>query len=570
MALTEQAHRLVRGPYAGALLVLPLLLAVPLGGSSSTHGPASADGMSVGEALVAKVNLTMEYPSTDNATFDQASNLTNSFASSLGFGPLVALFNNSHSLSAAHTENASEPFIGFSYPCYHWGGWGSDGTRIWSLYNANDTLVQVKAYQTWEIGYVQKTEPTGNSTGFTKVNWVDAVGGWKAPDETSYIGTARAMASAIGIPSEMMPEENESVSTAYDAESGQEMSLATVTLWRPLVGHQVSGVNSLVVGFFDLNVSSVSLYPFYNATGDLTFIPEDEAVQAAEAFIMSDLADLNVTILRTPSYYGMGFDQETMSIVYILDGGVQVSDWPYSAGVIVIVDAQTGEGISEWVIRAMPDIYRPGISSGPLMGVLVIVVIGSVIGGALVFLAAWPSDILTLAILGLLMPLYSRLRKDEVLDQYKRGMIHGFVIAHPGASFSEIRRSLSMANGTLVYHLDVLVKAGHISSRRSGNLMRYYDRNLSFADMPADAWTELQLKIISHVSACGECSKADLRRSMGITRQTLHYNIKKLESDRVLVRGVTDGRRKYRLSPGFDAQSARRAPDDSLGTSPGT
>jgi predicted transcriptional regulator len=567
MALTERVHSVLRAPCAAVLIVLPLLFAVLQGCPNTPNQADSADVKALAEESVAKVNLTMAYPSTDSAGFDRAADLANSFASSVGFGPLTAFFDNSHNLSTAYTDNASEPFIGFSYPSYHWGAWGSDGTRIWTLYNANDTLVQIKAYQSWRTGYVLKTEPTGNQTGVTEVNWIDAVGGWKAQDANSYISTARSLASAIGIPSEMIPEENESLSMAYDPESGQEMSLMTVTLWRPLGGAQVKGVNSLIVGFFDLNVSSILLYPFYNASGDIAYITKDSAVQAAESFILSDLADLNVTILRTPSYYGMGFDQETMSVVYILDGGVKVSDWPYSAGVIVIVDAQTGDGISERVIRAVPDIYRPTALKG---GILVLVGVASVVGVTTIFLVVWTPELLTLAIFGLLMPLYSRLRKDEVLDQYKRGMIHGFVIAHPGASFSEIRRSLSIANGTLVYHLDVLVRSGHISSRRSGNLMRYYDGSISFADMSADTWTELQRKIISHVSACGECSKADLRRSMGITRQTLHYNIKKLETDRVLVRGLTDGRRSYRLSPGFDAQCVGPAREDSLGSSPGT
>ncbi len=60
------------------------------------------------------------------------------------------------------------------------------------------------------------------------------------------------------------------------------------------------------------------------------------------------------------------------------------------------------------------------------------------------------------ALLSLLVPLYTRLSKDKVLESYSRGRVYQYVAMNPGAHFNAIRADLDMNNGALVYHLEVL------------------------------------------------------------------------------------------------------------------
>ena len=501
------------------------------------------------------VNLTALYPSASAATYYGAGDLLNFIASGLNLSPLVPFADNSHNLSNYSRDdfgNISVPFSPFWYECYHWWGTSSDGTRIGALYNKDDRLVEIRARQQWYTSYVS-TGPSYNGTSVLKrVDWIPAIGNWSATNDDDITNVAKSLAYSLGITAELVSDVRQrEISEMTIVESGQVIVSTDVTLSSQLGGLDVSGANNVVVRFTDLNVSSINLFPFYDSP-TLAPILESEAITHAEDFISSELARLNVTVLFGPRFVGYGLDQVTLKVVSILEATIQTSDWPYSDGIQVLLDSQTGLGISYRVYRGMPVVYHPHPAAIPVAGLIAAACI-LVVGTFLLF--AWPPEVLIVAILTLMAPLFSRLRRDEVLDQYKRGMIHGFIIAHPGTSFSDIRRSLSIANGTLVYHLEVLEKSGHIQSRRAGNFMRYYSSNVSFADIVANSWTELQSRIVTHVNSCGGCSRPEIRRAVGVTRQTLHCNLKKLLADHVLVSSFSNGRRRYRVAPGVDLSS---------------
>jgi len=63
-----------------------------------------------------------------------------------------------------------------------------------------------------------------------------------------------------------------------------------------------------------------------------------------------------------------------------------------------------------------------------------------------------------LALLPLLIPLYTRIQKEDVLDQFVRGEVYGFIKTKPGVHYNQIIRELNVKNGTLSYHLHMLEK----------------------------------------------------------------------------------------------------------------
>jgi DNA-binding MarR family transcriptional regulator len=492
------------------------------------------------------------------ATYNKSQALCGLVASGLRLSQLVPFADNSHNLSnysRGDDRNVSIPFPPYWYECYHWWGLSCDGTRVGALYNKDDRLVEIKAWQPSRTSYVNVGVPHNGSYGTKRIEWVAAIGNWSATNEDDFVNVAKSLASSLGIPPELISDVKSEVSTLTDVESGQVIVFTDVTLSSRIGGVSVSGANSIEVTFTDLNVSSIDMFSFYGSSG-LTVISKAKAIADAKDFLSSALSSLNVTILGGPWPEGHGLDQDNLVIVCILAATIGSSNWSYPVGAEVLLDAQTGSSISYHLYSGgMPDIFQQPNRELVKLSVPGMIAAASVLVAGTFLLLSWPPELLIVTFLSLLVPLYSRLKPDEVLDQYKRGMIHGFIIAHPGVSFSDIKKSLSIGNGTLVYHLEVLEKSGHILSRQSGNLVRFYTSNVSYVDIVANSWTELQTMIVSQIRSCGQCSRSEIRKRVGASRQTLHNNLRKLVADHVLVSSFMNGRRYYRIAPGVDLDS---------------
>ena len=174
-----------------------------------------------------------------------------------------------------------------------------------------------------------------------------------------------------------------------------------------------------------------------------------------------------------------------------------------------------------------------------------------------VILIAWPIESLLVALMALLLPLYSRLRNEDVLDNYRRGMIHGLLLAHPGISFTDMKGALKISNGSLVYHLNILQQKGLVCCRRSGAFMRYYLNGSPMSELIKLGLTDFQLEIVKHVLSKGEATKQDIQANLKASKQTLHYNLKKLVTDGVLTSSHSGVRRTYKVDPGTKTDFSR-------------
>ncbi len=76
------------------------------------------------------------------------------------------------------------------------------------------------------------------------------------------------------------------------------------------------------------------------------------------------------------------------------------------------------------------------------------------------------------------VPLYNRLHPENILNNYTRGQIHGYIKAKPGENYSAIKEALELNNGTLAYHAKVLEKEGYIYSERDGFRTRFYPKGV--------------------------------------------------------------------------------------------
>jgi predicted transcriptional regulator len=128
-----------------------------------------------------------------------------------------------------------------------------------------------------------------------------------------------------------------------------------------------------------------------------------------------------------------------------------------------------------------------------------------------------------------LVPLYARLKKDELLEQEKRGMIRGYILVHPGDSYSDIKRNLGLPSGTLTYHLGILEHEGIVRSRIDGKRRRFFPRE---ARLPENggAMHEVQLRLLRAVRSVPGLTVTDIAGALGIGSQLTLYHLRDLAS----------------------------------------
>lgn len=128
-----------------------------------------------------------------------------------------------------------------------------------------------------------------------------------------------------------------------------------------------------------------------------------------------------------------------------------------------------------------------------------------------------------------LVPLYSKLRKEEVLNQFLRGQIYGYIMAYPGENYSSIKRAMNVGNGTLTHHLYILEREGFVSSRVDGRYKRFYPTGLALKRRPPAKTSMIQKAILKMIEQNPNISQKEIALSLETSKQVVNYHIKVLE-----------------------------------------
>ena len=133
----------------------------------------------------------------------------------------------------------------------------------------------------------------------------------------------------------------------------------------------------------------------------------------------------------------------------------------------------------------------------------------------------------------LFVPLYVRLKRDEVLDNYIRGKIHGYIIANPGDHYNSIRDALELSNGILAHHLHTLEREGLVQSMRDGMYRRFWPAN---AKLPPEdeGHFNIQKRIVAVVRNSPGISQKEIAEKVGVSGPTVNYHISVLASARMI------------------------------------
>ncbi len=128
----------------------------------------------------------------------------------------------------------------------------------------------------------------------------------------------------------------------------------------------------------------------------------------------------------------------------------------------------------------------------------------------------------------MVLPLYARIKKHEVLDNKTRLAIHGLVVENPGMHYNEIIREFDLTNGVAAYHLDVLEREGFIRSVRDGTLRRFYSSATKVPGGHKATPDQTREHILELVSTNPGINQKAIVDELGIGRTLAGYHLKTL------------------------------------------
>jgi len=155
-----------------------------------------------------------------------------------------------------------------------------------------------------------------------------------------------------------------------------------------------------------------------------------------------------------------------------------------------------------------------------------------------------------------LAPLYSRIHKNNVLNNEIRNGIFNFIRDHPGENFSEIKRQLTLNNGVLSHHLRTLEREHYIKSKKDGLYRRFFLRHQPVPNIILNA---SQKQILNYLVHHPGSSQSEIALNLGISRQTVNYHALPMEKMGA-IRIARHGRHSLcypliRASPGNSSES---------------
>ena len=114
-------------------------------------------------------------------------------------------------------------------------------------------------------------------------------------------------------------------------------------------------------------------------------------------------------------------------------------------------------------------------------------------------------------------------------------MIRGYIIAHPGSHYNQIKRVLGIKNGTLVHHLSILEKNGFIHSVNDGLHKKFY---------PIGIKTNTAIRILNMIKDNPGVTQKEIVKNTKLKQPTVSYNLNLMEKEST-VRVEKERRKKH-------------------------
>jgi predicted transcriptional regulator len=139
--------------------------------------------------------------------------------------------------------------------------------------------------------------------------------------------------------------------------------------------------------------------------------------------------------------------------------------------------------------------------------------------------AAIASENVKYALLMIFIPLYSKIKREQVLDHFVRGQIYGYVLANPGEHYNAIKVALNLTNGSLAHHLKTLEREQFVKSKRFGLYRRFYPMHMKIPEDGFFTPNEIQKTIVDLIRATPAITQKEIAERLGLTPPTVNYHV---------------------------------------------
>jgi predicted transcriptional regulator len=360
------------------------------------------------------------------------------------------------------------------------------------------------------------------------------------PNASQYEPTARQLGDALGIPTK-----NLTVVSYLDR-----WNTTTVILSTTLFGFDLSGCN-IMAATFDNGTGrlvSVQARPFVVLPSAALITPQ-EAIDIGEGIAPSLYrADEEAQIssdgllgirlqpveevgepIPVPSSPGNYSVETTLRFAFGYEYRANVTSNMFSMNypILIVVDIESGAVLAAqrhpipvpfanrgWIV------LDPWTDSLLILSFAFLIVLGVLVG---------PPEI-AFALLGsFIVQLHVRLAGIDVLENFNRGKIYGYIKGKPGCSFTELKTELQFFNGNLAYHLIVLEKLELVQSVKDGRTRRYFLQEDGGRIMKTQFLGKVESRIFRVLNEKGPLSGTEVAKELSISRQRAHYNLRHLQ-----------------------------------------
>jgi len=178
-------------------------------------------------------------------------------------------------------------------------------------------------------------------------------------------------------------------------------------------------------------------------------------------------------------------------------------------------------------------------------------VAGTGIGAALVLL--FFDESIRYRLLSILpaAPLYSRIKREDMLTSETRRRLMKHISTHPGVHFRQLMVETGLKNGALSHHLRTLERGRYIRTRRDGMYRRFCTRERvpEGEFRPHRSPREIDAMIMELLEETPGLTQAEIARRLGESRQRINNYVKRL-AKAGLMELLRDGRVTRCYPPG--------------------